>query len=43
MEALSASGPGLSALEGAGREGETPVLDWESAAYDTFSESRVAL
>jgi hypothetical protein len=42
METLSACGPGRIVLESAGMEGDTPVLDWESAAYDTFSESRVA-
>ena len=41
-EALSACGPGINPLERGVIEGENPVFDLESAAYDASSKSRVA-
>ena len=35
-------GPGLNLLESSGREGDTPVCNWASAAYDLLSKSRIA-
>ena len=35
-------GPGISPLEQGIREGENPVFDSESAAYDVLSKSRFA-
>ena len=39
---LLSGGPGLSVLERTVREGENPVWDPESAAYEWSSQSRIA-